>query len=183
MKIMEFIEYMQKNITRTMKDDQIQQAMQKVLEVKKYLSIKEKRKLIDDIINECILYNNGVYQFDGIDKYVYFTMYTIAAYTNLELSVDVEADFDALSEAKLLPLVVSIIQEEYNDINILFHMQCDTVLQNNSVEAFAGKFVEHATTFLDGVLNSLKNMADLKLGDKIDMLKIFSVFQGADSNG
>jgi len=186
MKIMEFIEYMQKNTTRTMRDDQIQQMVQKVLGVKTYLSIKEKRNLIDNIINACILYENGIYKFDGIDKYVYLTMYTIDAYTNLELSTDVENDFDMLSEAKLLPIVVGVMQEEYNDVNILFQMQCDAILENNSVESLMGKLVGNVTVFLDDVLNSLKKMTDFKLGENVDaqhILKILNAFQGADGNG
>lgn len=177
MKIIEFIEYMQKNTTRTMRDDQIQQMVQRVLEVKTYLGIKEKRDLIDNVINECILYENGVYKFDGIAKYVYLTMYTIAAYTNLELSDDVEIDFDMLSEAKLLPIVVGVMQEEYNDVNILFQMQCDTVLAGNSVEALMGKLVGNVSVFLDDVINSFKKMTDFDANKILDVLQSF---QGVD---
>ena len=49
---------------------------------------------------------DGIFKFDDIDKYICFTMKTIAAYTNLELSDDMEEDYDELCRAKLLDIII-----------------------------------------------------------------------------
>ena len=173
MKIIEFVEYMKKSVNRTMKEDQVLSMVQKKLEAKDYINIKEKKALINNIINACILYDNGVYKFDGIDKYVYFTMYTIAACTNIELSADLEDDFDTLSREKLLPIVIGAIQKEYDDINILFQMQCDSFIENNSVEASVGRLVDGVMDFLNNIGDTLKSgvdkISDLNLKENIDL--------------
>ncbi len=77
MKINEFIEYMQKNANRTMKEDQLLSTVKKILDIKKYIPIGKKKEIIDKIINQCIYYADGVYKIDGIEKYLYFTMYNL----------------------------------------------------------------------------------------------------------
>lgn len=157
MRVNEFVEYMQKNTTKIMKEEQVASMAKKALEVKSYLGIKKKKELVDSIVDECILYESGVFKFDNIYKYICFTMYTLAAYTNLELSSDIEDDFDALSESNLLPLVICLIQKEYDDVNIYLQMQCDSVLENNTIEAQFGKFLEGVVDKLAGVEVALKD--------------------------
>lgn len=187
MKTNEFIEYMKKSVNNTTREDQVISMVKKQLGVKEYLSIKQKRNLIEDIANASVLYADGVFKFDAISKYVYFTMYTIAAYTNLELSDDIEEDFDDLSKAKLLPVIISAIQGEYDDVNILLQMHCDSILENNSVEAVVGKFLEEVLAFLQNLESGLKvgldQFANLKLGDNANVgqiIELLKSFQGVE---
>jgi hypothetical protein len=190
MKINEFIECMRKNTNKAMREDQIMSVVKKQLEVKDYISIKQKRNLVDDIINASVLYDNGVFKFDAISKYVNFTMYTIAAYTNLELSDDVEDDFDELSKEKLLPVIIGAIQAEYDDVNIILQMQCDSILENNSIEVVVSKFLENILGFIGNLESGLKagldNFSNLQLGDNANIGQIVDLlksFQGVGDNG
>ena len=151
MTIREFIDYMKKSTNRTTKEDQVASLMNRALEPKAYLGIKEKRLLIDKIVDKTIYYDNGIFKFDEIDRYMYFTMYTIEAYTNIELSNDVVADFDELSASKLLPAVICLIQQEFDDVNLFLQMQCGYILNGNSIEAQLGRF-------LNGILEKLDNV-------------------------
>ena len=171
MKVIEFVDYMKKNTHSNMKDEQVISVAKKAAEVKSYLSIKNKKQLIDNIINECILFEDGVFKFDGIRRYVCFTMMTLEAYTNLELSADVEEDFDALSSAKLLPILVCMIQQEYDDVNILLQMQCDLVLEGNTVEAQIGKFLNSILDKVDGMGAALKDVVP-SIVEKLDLKSI-----------
>lgn len=157
MKTNEFIDYMKKNTNKAMKEDQVLSVAKKIIESRQYLPIKEKKELVDKIIDECIYYDNGVYKIHGIERYVYFTMYTIAAYTNLELSDNVESDFDALSESKLLSTLVCAIQHEYDEVSIYLQMQCDFVLENNSLEAQVGKFLNGTLDVVDTLVTKLSS--------------------------
>ena len=108
MKITEYVEkatakgYMPAAVNQ--QDDKIK----KDLEVKSYLGIKAKRKLIEDIVDETVIYENGLLKFNGVEQYVVYTMRCIEAYTNLELSDDLEEDYDALCSCGLLAKILNI---------------------------------------------------------------------------
>lgn len=157
MKIFEFVGVVNNNKNKMLKAEQLREFISKTIEVKKYISIKEKRVLIDDIINSCILYDDGVYKFNDIDKYVMFTMKTIAVYTNLELSNDIENDYDALCEANLLNDVIETFGGEYNNVSLLLQMKCDYILSGNTLEAQFGKFLTEIVDKLDSFATILSN--------------------------
>ena len=161
MKINEFIEIMKNNKNKMLKGEQLQQLIAKTLEVKDYISIKQKKELVDEIVNECIMYEDGIFKFDDIDKYICFTMKTIATYTNIELSVDIEDDYDALCKEKLLNTVVDTFACEYENIKLLLQMKCDYILAGNNIEAQFGKFFNEILNKIDGVANVITN----KIGD------------------
>lgn len=157
MKIMEFIEVMNQSKNKALKAEQRQELAKKILETKEYLSIKDKKQLVQDIVDECILYSDGVFKFDNIEKYICFTMRTIAAYTNLELSDDIEDDYDMLCKYGLLATVVSTFSEEYDSVNLLLQMKCDYILSGNTMEALFGRFLEGVSDKLDVLTNVLSH--------------------------
>lgn len=164
MKINAFIENMNQNKSKLLKPEQVQSFIKKELNVKEYLSIKDKKQLVDSIINECILYEDGVFKFNDIDKYICFTMRTIAAYTNIELSGDIEDDYDALCESKLLNAVIESFNGEYENVKVLLQMKCDYILSGNTIEAQLGRF-------FDGVLEKVDNVVGV-LSDSLDISKL-----------
>ena len=156
MKVQELVEFVGKNKVKYVKVDQLKDALKKQLEVKDYMSIKDKKQLVNSIVDDCILYDNGIFKFNGIDKYVCFTMKTIEAYTNLELSEDFEEDYDVLSESKLLETVVDLFKKEYDEVNILLQMRCEYILNDNSLQSQFGRFLTNISDKLDdfaGVLS------------------------------
>ena len=64
MKINEFIEFATNGKNKMLKADQLQELICKTLDVKDYISVKDKKALIDSIVNNCIMYDNGVFKFD-----------------------------------------------------------------------------------------------------------------------
>ena len=161
MRINEFIENMSKNINGTMKENQILAIAQKQLEVKKYIPIKEKKDLVDKIIEKCIYFESNTFRIDAIDSYIYFVMFTIDAYTNLEID-DVEDGFDALSESGLMPVVIASLGQEYQDVQTFLNMKRDEILENNSVEMQLGKFFDSAlnqvSEFSEGLMDIIQNL-------------------------
>lgn len=160
MKINELVEFVSNSKNKLLKQTQLEEVITKHIETKKYLPIKQKKELIENIVNECILYEDGTYKFDDIDKYICFTMRVIAAYTNLELSDDIEDDYDALCETGLLDMVINTFKKEYDEVNILLQMKCDYVLSGNSLEAQAGRFLDNILEKLDVVVQALANKVD-----------------------
>ena len=84
-------------------------------------------------------------------------MKTIAAYTNLELSDDMEEDYDSLCEAKLLNMVIETFSGEYENVNLLLQMKCEYILSGNTVEAQFGKFLTGVLDKVDIVANAVSN--------------------------
>ena len=173
MKIREFVDCMKKNTNRTMKEDQVASLIKKTIEPKAYVGIKEKKEIIDRIINKTIYYENGIFKFDEIDRYMYFTMYTIDAYTNLELSENIIDDFDTLSESKLLPAIICLIQQEFDDVNLFLQMQCNYIMSDNSIEAQIGKF-------LTGLIDKLDNFGG-GLSKRLEGINVDELLEAKDA--
>lgn len=160
MKVQELVEFVSNSKNKLLKQAQLEEVIAKQIETKKYLPIKQKKELVESIVNECILYEDGVYKFDDIDKYICFTMRVIAAYTNLELSDDIEDDYDVLCEAGVLDMVINAFKNEYDEVNILLQMKCDYVLSSNSLEAQVGKLFDGVLEKLDIITQALANKVD-----------------------
>lgn len=160
MKINELVEFISNSKNKLLKQTQLEEVIAKHIETKKYLPIKQKKELIESIVNECVLYEDGVYKFDDIDKYICFTMRVIEAYTNLELSNDLEEDYDMLCEASLLDLIINTFKKEYDEVNILLQMKCEYILTSNSLESQVGRFLDSVLEKIDVLVNALSNKVD-----------------------
>ena len=159
MKVQEFVEFATSNKNKILKSDQLLEVVKKEINTKEYLGIKEKKSLVDSIIDECILFEDGVYKFDEIDKYILFTMKTIEAYTDIELSNDIETDYDVLCSHKALNVIVDSFGGEYENVRTLLQMKCDYILTHNTIDAQVGKF-------LNGVLESVEEIS-ISLSSKL----------------
>lgn len=161
MRVQELLAFVEKNRTKMLKTEQLQERLKKTLEVKKYIGIKDKKQLVDDIVNACIIYEDGVFKFNDIDKYIIFTMMTIEAYTNIELSDDIENDYDLLCQADLLNAVIATFNGEYENVRLLLQMKCEYILSGNNIEVQFGKFLNG----LLGKIDSITNVLFDKVGD------------------
>lgn len=181
MKVKEFIEFIGNDKNKMLKADQLKSVVKKQLGVKEYLSIKDKKQLVEDIVDACILYEDGVFKFDEIEKYVVFVMKTIDAYTDIELSSDVEDDYDMLCRSNVLELVVDTFKKEYDDVSVLLSMKCDYVLSNNNIESQLGRFLAGISnkidTFSTTMSDVIKNIDVSKLPiDKASLGNILGLF-------
>lgn len=161
MKTVELVKFVGNDKNKMLKSAQLMELIAKTLEVKKYLGIKQKKALVESIVNECILYEDGIFKFDDIDKYLCFTMRIIEAYTNLELSADFEEDYDLLCQSGLLEMVIDTFKKEYDDVSILLQMKCDYVLSENALSAQVGKFLSNLSDSLGVVVDKIEKF-DIK---------------------
>ena len=185
MKINEFVQKVSENKAKLYnKADKnaLSNFIKQTLEVKDYISIKEKKQLVEDIVSETVMYENGLLKFNGIDQYITYVMKCIEAYTNLELSDDIEDDYDELSKTGLLEPITSVFAEEYKAVLTLLQMQCDYILMDNSISSKVGVFLTSVSSTIDKLANSLSNSVEnfdiSKLNiDKKDIEKITEFLQ------
>lgn len=180
MKVQELVKIMNNSKNKMLKADQKQNLIQKELNVKTYIGIKDKKQLVENIIDECIIFENGVFKFNEIHKYICFTMRIIEAYTDIELSGDMEVDYDMLCENGLLELIISTFKTEYDNVSILLQMRSDYFLCGNSIESQVGAFLEdvlgRVDVLIDALVNKVEsiNMNDLPINIE-DATKLFKL--------
>ena len=178
MKITEYVEkatakgYMPAAVNQ--QDDKIK----KDLEVKSYLGIKAKRKLIENIVDETVIYENGLLKFNGVEQYVVYTMRCIEAYTNLELSDDLEEDYDALCSCGLLAKILRTFDDEYQSVLSLLQMQCDYVLMDNSITSKINVVLNSMTDTLNKIADGVeKKMNEINPEDLQKVTELLSTLQ------
>lgn len=175
---MKINEYVEKAITKGYMPAAVNQQDEKIkkdLEIKPYLGIKAKRQLIEDIVNETVIYENGLLKFNGVEQYVVYTMRCIEAYTNLELSDDLEEDYDALCSCGLLSKILRIIDDEYQSVLSLLKMQCDYVLLDNSVTSKINVLLTSVADTINKVSDSIENnMKEIKQEDLQKVIDLIS---------
>ena len=133
-------------------DEQVAK-LKKELEVKTYLGIRAKKELVQEIVDETIIYENGLFKFNGIDQFVTLNMFAIRACTNLEIE-DIENDYDLLCESGLMNKVLATFESEYKEVLSLLQMQCDYVLMDNSVTAQLNVLLTAATDVINKIGDS-----------------------------
>lgn len=185
MKINEFLDVVNANkakLYNKANKNALSDFIKQTLNIKSYISIKEKKQLVEDIVSETIIYENGLLKFNGIDQYIVYAMKCIEAYTDLELSNDIEDDYDELSKTGLLEAITSTFAEEYKTVLTLLQMQCDYILMDNSISSKVGVFLTSVSSIINKLANSLSNSVDnfdiSKLNiDKKDIEKITEFLQ------
>ena len=175
MKVQNFVELTKTKGYMPLAVNDQNEKLKKDLNVKSYLSIKDKKVLIDDIINETIIYENGLYKFNGVDQFVTYTMKCIEAYTDLELGDDIEDDYDELCSTGLLNKILRTFEDEYNSVLSLLQMQCDYILMDNSVTANINVLLTAATNainkFGDAAGDVFKNVKPEDIAAIVSKLK------------
>ena len=162
MKINEFVNKAKSKGFMPISADEQMAKLKKELEVKNYLGIRAKKELVQEIVDETIMYENGLFKFNGIDQFVTLNMFAIRAYTNLEIE-DIEADYDLLCESGLMNKVLATFESEYKEVLSLLQMQCDYVLMDNSVTA-------QFNVLFESVINMVNKLGD-SVGDTFKNIK------------
>lgn len=158
---MKIREYVEKAMGRGYMPAAVNQQDEKLikdLEVKSYLGIKDKKKLVDKIISDTIIYDSGLFKFNGIDQFVSYNMRCVEAYTNLELSDDLEEDYDALCSTGLLPKILRTFESEYQAVLSLLQMQCDYILLDNSITAKVNSTLDDINKLVNKAAESIGNI-------------------------
>lgn len=137
--------------------------IKKELEVKAYVPFAEKRELCERVLNACNTRgSDGLVKVDSISRYIVFTIFVIAKYTNIEFSSGEDAEFDSLDEYdmlcenRLLNPILEAIGEEYTVCNNMLNMMmADIEANNNTVEAVLGYSLSKVTDSIDNFIDIL----------------------------
>lgn len=163
MKVSELIkDFTDKKICNTkINENAVANYLKQTLEIKTYIPFRNKRAIVESIVDANIMNEDGIKKIDSINQYISFVMAMLIAHTSLEI-VDPFEDYDALAESKLLPQIIAIFQESYNECQLLLNLCVQNELEENNVNALVGKFlngilgkIDVAEEFLKSTIGSI----------------------------
>lgn len=73
--------------------------LEKILEVRTYIPIAEKKAILEDILDRCFVVEDGVLICDYVLKKMAFELAMIKYHTNLEINITSEEDYDEVRNA------------------------------------------------------------------------------------
>jgi hypothetical protein len=158
MKCVDFVEKFKKaRIANTKTDNTIvSNFIKKELEVREYVPFKEKRAIVELLAMKNIQWVDGVKKHDSISGYISFIAAMLTAHTNLEMN-DPIADYDMLSENKLLAPIIDTFIESYNEFDALLKTAIAQELEDNNINMVCGRFLNSILERLDVVGEVLKS--------------------------
>lgn len=133
MKVKEFIDgFNRMHFVGVSAPDDIVKYIKKQLSIKDYLPFTEKKSLCVNVLNSCTTVVDGYTHSDSVERYFVFTMAMIRAYTSLELSDELQDDYDMLCQNGLLNFILDAIGAEYASCNNLLNMMMNDIVEDNS---------------------------------------------------
>lgn len=159
MKVQEFVQgFKDKKVMNTqIAPNAVEEYIKKTLEVREYVPFKEKRAIVELLVLKNIEVVDGVKKHDAISGYVSFVSAMLVAHTNLELGENPVADYDVLSENKLLAPIIETFRESYNECDVLLKMALASELEDNNVNMLFGRFLNGILERLDTVGEVIKS--------------------------
>lgn len=181
MKIEEFVKVMETNkgkLYSKTDTNAMSNFIKKTLEVKEYIPVIDKLRLVNKVLAECTEEEFGIIKVDSFKKYFQFTIAVLQTYTNLEFSangLDLYREYDMLCETGLLDVIISIFESDYRKTNdILNMMYGDMIENNNNVANVVGKSARVLSESLTGLISSIqKKISDFQINiDDSDLEKL-----------
>lgn len=182
MKIVEFITNYNEGKIENLKE---------TLAIKDYIPFAEKYELCASVLDSCndIDERTGVVTIDSINRQITFAITILSAYTNLEFSLDENAEissideYDMLCKNKILKSIIELFEDEYIECeNMLMTMQNDLIANSNTLQNLIGNVAKQLLNIVEPLGNVLKGKLDsfnLDLSqDNIDKyVKLFEVLK------
>lgn len=145
------------------------------LEIKTYLPFREKRKIAEMIVAQNMTEVDGIKKVDSVNQYIGFVVAMLTAHTAIEFGEDPVSDYDALAESGLLSQIIMCFKESYDESDIVLKMVLAMELEDNSVNALVGRFLNGLSDKLGGIGDALKNKVE-----GFDMSKLFGDIKQED---
>lgn len=132
--------------------------LRSTLEIKTYLPFKEKRAVVEMVVEKNISVVDGIKKYDNINSYISFVIAMLSAHTILTFSEDPVADYDLLAESGLLPNIIDEFKADYDECDALLKMTLAAELEDNNFNVLVGRFLDGILKKFDGIDEILKNV-------------------------
>lgn len=123
----------------------------RVLEMRKYIPIKEKIQFIDSLLENVIITDKKLFAvYDPINVEIIFKLAAITTYTNMDAS-DLD-DYDILCKSGTLDEILCLMGSDYCELSRLFKIRLeDTLKEKNSFESIYSKCLSQLTSLVEKI--------------------------------
>lgn len=128
--------------------------LQDKLNIKRYISITDKRSIAMDVIAACTDDALGFIEVDRFKAGIYFDMCVLQKYTSLEVSFDFEEmikEYDMLNEIGMMNVIIDYFKDDYNKCQDVLNGELESFLAQNSLEAQVVTVVNKVNSLLDEI--------------------------------
>ena len=135
--------------------------LEKILEVKKYIPVIEKKNFVMDILATCTDEIDGCITVDKFKMNLYFGMKILGLYTNLEVESNFEdmvAQYDVLKESGLFDKSIGLFESEYIAIEAILYDELEMLLSQNSIDVQVVRIANKINTVIDMIGDKLNGV-------------------------
>ena len=150
--------------------------LQKILEVRTYIPIAEKRAILETILDECFAVEDGILTCNYVLKHMAFELAMIKYHTNLEIDITSEEDYDSIQQTGIdihwgyeadYKICKSLFDEMERNLRDQYSVESSIVRLSNTLS-------NNITGLVDVITNKIKALDLNKLGfedSDLDKLK------------
>jgi hypothetical protein len=133
--------------------------LEKILEVRTYIPIAEKKAILEDILDRCFVVEDGVLTCDYVLKRMAFELAMIKYHTNLEVDIASEEDYDEIRGIEVR--FYELYEADYEECRQLFEGMEKELRAQYSIEAsiagLTNKVSNVIESFVEGILEKISD--------------------------
>ena len=139
--------------------------IENMIQVKKYLSMEEKKIIAQGIIYECTERVNGTIKVNSLQRYLSYVKYMIKHHTNLEYMPE---DYDELCSSGLLNAIMECFAEDAQECSRVLDLMMGDYMQEATIEFVVAKFLDNLSGIVEGLADKLnKSVENMDLSSVI----------------
>lgn len=117
--------------------DAVEKFLAANVEAKTYLPFKTRYEIIETIVNQHIIVDEGKVSVDSLSQYVSFIVAMVIAHTDLDFEDPFE-DYDMLCEHGILGAILAMFNDSYEECERMLKMMMDDRLSEYSLQNTIG---------------------------------------------
>lgn len=129
--------------------------LKKMLEIRTYIPIAEKRAILETILDECFMVDEGVLTCDYITMNMMFELAMIKYHTNLEIQLSSEDDYDELQEFR--EVIKAEYYADYLECQDLFDGMKQELYSQYSIESSIARLSNKISGSIEGLVGTISN--------------------------
>ena len=127
--------------------------LEKILEIRTYIPIAEKRAILEDILERCITIEDGAPTCDYILKRMAFELAMIKYHTNLEIDITSEEDYDELRNIEIN--FYEFYEADYDECHSLIEGMEKELRSQYSIESSIVRLSDKISSNIEGLVDSV----------------------------
>jgi hypothetical protein len=127
--------------------------LEKILEVRTYIPIAEKKAILDDILDRCFIVEDGVLTCDYVLKRMAFELAMIKYHTNLDIDITSEEDYDEIRS--LGTNFYELYAADHEECHLYFEGMVKELCSQYSIESSMARLANKLSGSIEGLVENI----------------------------